>query len=63
MAVEKSEPESVKKGSSNVEAEVMTVSVELKNGLKRQMKDRHITMIRYEQCVSRIHTLFVELLV
>ncbi|RPD59742.1 hypothetical protein L227DRAFT_575736 [Lentinus tigrinus ALCF2SS1-6] len=46
MATEKDETMPVKKESSDdVEAEVITVSLGSNHGLKRQMKDRHITMI------------------
>ncbi len=37
--------------SSDVEAEMVLATVS-KDGLKRQMKDRHIAMIRYGACCS-----------
>lgn len=45
---EKTDVTSARKGSisTDVEAEIVTVNY-VENGLKRQMKNRHIAMIRY----------------
>ena len=60
MVSEKHDSASAKMTSEDVEAEVLEVPVRPKAGpgLKRQMKVRHITMIRYEYCASdTIHSL------
>lgn len=53
--IEKLDSVSVEKSRSDVEADV--VSVPAPHGLKRQMKDRHITMIRHGHCAAHPYRL------